>query len=185
MRRFKLALLYLVVLFFASSLSFAQFSYQATILKVSDGDTVWVLMDGRRVKLRLLGIDTPEKFKSKKLARDAQECGVSQGYIKNLGQEATHYAKSLLHKGQKVGVVVYGTGHYGRTLALIYLPDGTCYNERIVRDGYSCVYKYRGQKSKELPQDEWVRLNQLLEEARKNHVGLWGKYYNVMECLCR
>ncbi|CAD7775183.1 hypothetical protein DMNBHIDG_01076 [Candidatus Methanoperedenaceae archaeon GB37] len=45
--------------------------------------------------------------------------------------------------------------------------------------------KYRGQKSKELPQDEWVRLNQLLEEARKNHVGLWGKYYNVMECLCR
>ena len=52
-------------------------------------------------------------------------------------------------------------------------------------DGYSCVYKYRGQKSKELPQDEWVRLNQLLEEARKNHVGLWGKHYNVMECLCR
>ncbi|CAD7775187.1 hypothetical protein DMNBHIDG_01077 [Candidatus Methanoperedenaceae archaeon GB37] len=69
MRRFKLALLYLVVLFFASSLSFAQFSYQATILKVSDGDTVWVLMDGRRVKLRLLGIDTPEKFKSKKLVQ--------------------------------------------------------------------------------------------------------------------
>ena len=133
MKRLKLVLLYLVVLFFASSFSFAQFSYQATILKISDGDTIWVLMDGQRVKLRLLGIDTPEKFKSKKLARDARECGVSQGYMKNLGQEATHYARSLLHKGQKVGVVVYGTGHYGRTLALIYLPDGTCYNERIVR----------------------------------------------------
>ena len=35
MRQFKPALLYLVVLFFASSFSFAQFSYQATILKVS------------------------------------------------------------------------------------------------------------------------------------------------------
>ncbi|MCD6398951.1 MAG: thermonuclease family protein [Candidatus Aenigmarchaeota archaeon] len=142
-------------------------------------------MQGQRVKLRLLGIDTPEKFKSRKLARDARECGVSQGYMKNLGQEATHYAKSLLHKGQKVKVVVYGRGYYGRTLALIYLPDGTCYNERIVADGYACVYKYYGHKSRELPWDEWFRLNQLLEEAKKNRRGLWGKDYRVMECLCR
>ncbi|MDL1971200.1 MAG: thermonuclease family protein [Candidatus Desulfofervidaceae bacterium] len=106
------------------------------------------------------------------MARDARECSVSQGYMKNLGQEATHYAKSLLHKGQRVKVVVYGRGYYGRTLALIYLPDGTCYNERIVADGYACVYKYHGHKSRELPWEEWVKLNQLLEKAKKNRLGL-------------
>ena len=46
MKRLKLVLVYLFVLFFASSFSFAQFSYQATILKISDGDTIWVLING-------------------------------------------------------------------------------------------------------------------------------------------
>ena len=112
---------------------------------------------------------------------------IRTSYIKTTRSDKTNTFEGHVYfkAGQKVKVVIYGTGHYGRTLALIYLPDGTCYNERIVQDGYSCVYKYRGHKSKELPQDEWVRLNQLLEEARKNHVGLWRKYYNVMECLCR
>ncbi|RLE09622.1 thermonuclease family protein [Candidatus Aerophobetes bacterium] len=180
-RQLKLALLCLGVLLFASSFSFAQSSHQATILKISDGDTVWVLMDGQRVKLRLLGIDTPEKFKSKKLSRDARECGVSQGYMKNLGQEATYYAKSLLHKGQKVRVVVYGKGYYGRSLALIYLLDGTCYNEKIIKDGYACVYE----KSRELPTTIMRKFISLEQEAKRDRRGLWRSHYQILKCLCQ
>ncbi|AMM40850.1 endonuclease [Candidatus Desulfofervidus auxilii] len=163
----------------------AQQRHVATILKISDGDTIWVLMNREKVKLRLIGIDTPEKFSSKKLECEAAECQVSLGYMKSLGQMVTHYAKTLLHRGQKVKLVIYDRGYYGRALTLIYLPDGTCYNERIVADGYACVYKYRGHKSRELPWDEWFRLNQLLEEVKENRRGLWEGNYKVMECLCR
>jgi len=48
----------------------------ATVLKISNGDTIWVLMSGHKVKLRLLGIDMPEKFDFKKLDKDVRECGV-------------------------------------------------------------------------------------------------------------
>jgi len=81
MKRLKLLPLLLISLLFLTFFSFAQQAYRTTVLKISDGDTVWVLMDGQKVKLRLLSIDTPEKFKSKKLARDARECGVCQGHM--------------------------------------------------------------------------------------------------------
>ena len=137
------------------------------------------------MKLRLLGIDTPEKFSSRKLERNAAECGVRPGKVKNLGQLATHHAKSLLKVGQQVKVIIRGRGYYGRALAIIILPDGTNYNEAMVRDGYACVYKYHGHKSKELTWEEWERLNRLLEDAKRHKRGLWGVDYRLMECLCR
>jgi len=170
---------------FSSSCLFAREACQATVIRVSDGDTVWVLINGRQRKLRLLGIDTPEKFASRKLSREAAHCGVSEGYKKNLGQMATHYAKKLLTKGQKVRLVSYGRGYYGRVLGVIYLPDGTCYNEKIVEDGYACVYKYHGHKSSQLPWTEWIKLNRLLDKARRHKRGLWSVDYTVMDCLCR
>jgi len=92
-----------IALFFFSCPVFAQQSYPAIVLKITDGDTVWVLMAGQRLKLRLLGIDTPEKFASRKLDRDAERCGVPLAYMKHLGQAATHYAKNCCEreKGSK------------------------------------------------------------------------------------
>ncbi|MEA2066240.1 MAG: hypothetical protein U9O65_03965 [Thermotogota bacterium] len=70
---------------------------QATILKITDGDTFWVSIDSQKTKLRLLGIDTPEKYSGYKLKRDAADCGVSQEYMASLGKSATKYAKKLVH----------------------------------------------------------------------------------------
>jgi len=173
---FSLILIISLLPFFIHS----QQRHPATVLKISDGDTIWVSMNRQKIKLRLIGIDTPEKFSSKKLEREAAECQVSPGYMKNLGQLATAYAKRLLHKGQKVKVVIYGYGYYGRALAMIYLPDGTCYNERIVRDGYACVYE----RSEELPEEIMEKLLSLEEQARRERRGLWGTHYRVMKCLC-
>ncbi|NIA09372.1 MAG: hypothetical protein GWP10_06505, partial [Nitrospiraceae bacterium] len=72
-----------------------------------------------------------------------------------------------------------------RTLAFVILPNGTDYNEQEVADGYACVYKYHGRKSKELSEVEWERLNKLMDNARRNRLGLWGKYPGIMECLCK
>jgi len=66
----------------------------------------------------------------------------------NLGKSATKYAKRLVKVGDTVQADIRGYGYYGRALVMVYLSDGTCYNERVVQDGYACVYKYHGHKSK-------------------------------------
>jgi len=157
---------------------------KATILRIIDGDTFLVLLNGKRERIRLLGIDTPEKYWSKKLRRKAKMCGVREGKISRLGAEATKYAKGLIHKGDQIYLETRGRGYYGRILAFVYLKDGTCYNEKIVADGYACVYKYRGRKSKQLSWDEFFKLIKLLNEAKSYKRGLWGEDFKLMECLC-
>jgi len=100
------------------------------------------------------------------------------------GSPAIKFKKELLTSGEKVTVKIYGKGFYGRRLAIIILPGGINFNEKMVKDGYSCVYQYRGHKSSELPQEEWKKLNALLDQARNERRGLWERYYNIMQCLC-
>ena len=182
---FGLALLLLFAIYVPSSSALAQERWNAVVVKITDGDTVWVSVNSRRVKLRLLGIDTPEKYKGRKLRRDAARCGISQAAMVRLGREATREARTMLYRGERVRVAIYGRGYYGRTLALIYLPDGSCYNDRMVSLGYACVYRYRGHKSRELPWDEWRRLNKELKDAEISKRGLWRERFNTMRALCR
>jgi len=158
---------------------------KARVLRIIDGDTFLVLLHGKREKVRLLGIDTPEKYWSRKLKKEAIRCGVKEGRISRLGIRATKYAKSLIHKGDQIYLEVRGRGHYGRILAFVYLNDGTCYNERIIADGYACVYKYRGRKSRQLSWEEFLNLTKLLNEAKAHKRGLWKIDFEVMNCLCK
>ncbi len=174
----------IIILFCLPGLSFAG-QFKATVLKITDGDTIWVKTQGKRVKLRLLGIDTPEEYHSKKMNKDLKRCGVDYRKMRALGLTATEHAKTMLHKGQKVTIQTYGKGYYGRTLAFVILENGTNYNEQEVADGYSCVYKYRGRKSRELSQTEFDKLNSLLEQARRQRKGLWGSDFAVMQRLCK
>ena len=157
---------------------------KARVLRIIDGDTFLVLLHGKREKVRLLGIDTPEKYWSRKLKKEAIRCGVREGRISRLGVRATKYAKSLIHKGDQIYLEIRGRGHYGRILAFVYLKDGICYNERVIADGYACVYKYRGRKSRQLSWDEFSKFIKLLNVAKSYKRGLWGEDFELMECLC-
>ena len=138
-----------------------------TVKRVVDGDT-FLLSNGERV--RLLGIDTPEKFESKKLDKDIQMSGQDKKTIKKLGQLASEYVKNLV-EGKKVYLEKEPNGdekdRYGRLLRWIYLEDGTFVNGKIVKDGYAQVYeKYPVSKTEELRKYQ--------REARENNRGLWG-----------
>lgn len=140
------------------------------VIKVSDGDTVWVLLDnGRKVKIRVWGIDTPEKFSSKKLKRDAERCRVSAREMRKLGEESSRVAKRLLFK-KKVTVIPVGRGVYGRLLAKIYV-DGRDYGYEIIRRGYSCVYRKSHRKYEEA-----------YRYAVENRLGLTTN--ETFRCLC-
>ncbi len=135
--------------------------------RVVDGDT-FVLSTGEKV--RLLGIDTPEKFESKKLNKDAEISGQDKKTIKKLGNLASDYVKGFV-EGKKVRLEKEPNyddkDRYGRLLRYIYLEDGTFVNGKIVRDGYAQVYE-------KYPISKLDELRKYQREARENQRGLWG-----------
>ena len=92
-------------------------------------------------KVRLIGIDAPESKKNPKTYRDAERTGESVESIIELGKKSTAFVKNRLPVGTEVRLEldVQQRDKYGRTLAYVYLPDGTMLNELIVREGYAQV----------------------------------------------
>lgn len=105
--------------------------------RVVDGDTL-KLSGGQKV--RLLGIDTPELHESDKLLRDAARSKKDIAAIKGLGRKAADFTKSLV-EGKRVRLEydVKKRDRYGRTLAYVYLEDGTFVNAKIIEEGYAQV----------------------------------------------
>src|SRR5210317_1758734 len=95
------------------------FAGQFKVTRVSDGDTVKAQGHDIEIKVRLVGIDTPETSKKK---RDP-----GQPYSQ---QAKKHLAKLVLNK--TVDIKGYGLDRYGRVLAVISL-DGMNINLEMVR----------------------------------------------------
>jgi len=104
----------------------------ATVMHVVDGDTVRVRLDGRELTVRLIGVDTPE------LHGPDDPHGAPQPFAR----EASAFAHAQLD-GRTVRLELEPGEHldrYGRTLAYVFLPDGSCFNRTLVRQGYARVY---------------------------------------------
>ena len=137
------------------------------VKRVVDGDT-FVLENGERV--RMLGIDTPEKFQSSKLDRDVERSGEDKKTIQKLGEMASEFTKKLIDKKKVILVPepdYEDKDRYGRLLRYVYLDDGTFVNKKIVEEGYANAY--RRYKISKL--DEFIKAE---KDARENKRGLWG-----------
>lgn len=104
----------------------------ARVESVADGDTIRVRLNGERVTIRLIGVDTPE-------LHDRLDPGAPpQPYAR----EAADYTRRSL-TGREVGLE-YEPGdrrdRYGRTLAYVFLADGAFFNRDLVRYGYARAY---------------------------------------------
>ena len=129
------------------------------ITKVVDGDTFWILNEkNEKEKIRLIGVNAPE---SRKTGRKDVEC---------FGKEASDYAKKLLlNQRVRLEYDVQRTDKYGRTLAYVYLEDGTFVNDLLVKKGYAHVATYP-------PNVKYVDIFRNSEKyARKKELGLWNK----------
>jgi micrococcal nuclease len=130
-----------------------------SVTKVVDGDTFWV-DDGSSIgeKIRLIGVDAPESRRNGK-----KEIGY-------YGKEAKEYLTNLL-TGKKV-ILEFDVGRYDqyhRTLAYVYLEDGTFLNAELVKQGYAMVMTVPPNVKFA---DEFVKLQQT---ARENNNGLWNE----------
>lgn len=152
-------LLLLAMLFQLSCSNSGQDKGLHLVMRVIDGDT-FVIEDGTKKgeKIRLIGVDAPE---SRNTGRK------KVGYY---GKEAKKYLTNLL-TGESVRLEydVTRNDRYGRTLAYVYLEDGTFLNAHLVAEGYAMAMtvppnvKYA---------KEFVRLQR---EARENNKGLWAE----------
>jgi len=128
------------------------------VVKVVDGDTLSVSIDGKTQTLRLIGIDTPETVHPSKPV----EC---------FGIEASNKAKEVLNY-QSVRIEKDATqgdyDKYNRLLAYVFLKDGTNFNQMMIEEGYAYEYTYN---SVYKYQSEF---KQVEEQARTLKKGLWA-----------
>jgi micrococcal nuclease len=99
-----------------------------TVVRVVDADTL-VLENGERI--RLIGVDAPE---TRHPSKGRETCG----------QEASHFAKTLA-LGRQVKLDFdwqrYDDTRSRRTLAYVFLDDGTFLNAEIIKQGYAHAYR--------------------------------------------
>lgn len=128
------------------------------VVKVVDGDTFDVDINGKTERLRMIGIDTPETVDPRK----SVQC---------FGKEASNKAKDLL-----INNSVYlesdptqgDRDKYGRLLRYAFLPDRTNFGLFMISEGYAHEYTYR------YPYKYQFDFKQAEINARENNKGLWS-----------
>lgn len=136
----------LTILVLLSTPSFCIASeFSGRVVAILDGDTIEVLHTGKAERIRLAGIDCPEKKQP-------------------FGQRAKQAASGLSF-GQQVTVHPIDKDRYGRTLATVVLANGKNLNHELVRGGWCWWF------TRYAPDDyELEGLEQAARQARK---GLW------------
>ena len=132
------------------------------VTKVSDGDTITVVAQGRSTPVRLIGVDTPETV------APAQPIGC-------FGPRASDYTKRVLtERIVRLEIPRIGDSEdaYGRTLAYVYLDtdgDGEyehLFNEDLIKLGLARTTTFSHAHRREF--------ERLREEAEARGAGLWS-----------
>ncbi len=132
------------VLLLLATVASAADTFTGRVVKVIDGDTITLLVDGnRQVKIRLSEIDAPERRQA--FGRVSTEAPANMVFAKD------------------VRIVDHGKDKYGRTIGDVFIGD-TNVNYATVALGLAWQYR-RYSKSE--------RLAELEREARDARRGLW------------
>jgi micrococcal nuclease len=116
----------------------------ATVVRVFDGDSFLVRMDGAEQQVRLQGVDCPE-------------------HGQPFGNMAKQFTRELiLHK--RLTIESVGRDQYDRILGHPRLPDGRRLDYELVRAGMAWWYRHYSDDP---------RLGELETEARRDKRGLW------------
>lgn len=128
---------------------------ETLVVRVIDGDTIEVDLEGIITDIRLIGVDTPEPVHP----RQPDEC---------LGREASRFTTRKLN-GRLVELEfdVERLDRYGRTLAYVWVGNAM-FNEVLVEQGFAQVSTYPPNVKYE------KRFTAAQRNARAGQRGLWG-----------
>ena len=108
-----------LVLLFLISLPYRTWAWSGKVVAIADGDTITVLRDREQARIRLYGIDTPEKGQA-------------------FGKKAKQFTSDMVF-GKVVEVEPVDIDRYGRTVALVTVLQRLV-NEALVHAGCAGVY---------------------------------------------
>lgn len=119
-------------------------AWSGKCVSVSDGDTIKVMHQDKAKRIRLYGIDCPEKKQA-------------------FGKRAKQFTARMVFK-RIVNITPTTTDRYGRIIAWVYVDGDKCLNKELLKAGLAWHYK-RYSKDRDLSALEIV--------ARQNKLGLW------------
>jgi micrococcal nuclease len=127
------------------------------VIKVIDGDTIEVFIDGKIEKVRMIGINTPETVDP----RRPVQC---------YGKEASNKLKELLQ--DKIIVLEADETQdsydkYNRALRYVFLNEENI-NKKMVSEGFAFEYTYK--KPYKFQKD----FKEAERKAQENNIGLWN-----------
>ena len=142
-RGYKMVAMLLLLLLWACS-SNADTVLRGKVVSISDGDTFRLLVRGRELRVRLSGIDCPERGQA-------------------FGTRAKQFSSQMIF-GKQISVRSEGKDQYGRELGWVYLPNGRCLNHELLKAGLAWHYKkYNNDPA----------LARMEQNARLGRLGLW------------
>jgi endonuclease YncB( thermonuclease family) len=128
-----------------------------SVSRFVDGDTIEVNMNGRKERIRFIGVDTPETHKP----NTPVQC---------YGPAAAAFTKNTIgsHK-VRLASDEFSTDRdrYNRLLRYVYLDNGTFLNEKLILGGYGFYYPY-------FPFSKSKQFEAAQSAAKSTNKGLWG-----------
>jgi endonuclease YncB( thermonuclease family) len=131
---------------FIYNLAYAE-TINGTIDSVIKGDTITIISNGKKIEIRLFGIDTPEKTQA-------------------FGQTARNFTGGKASKGE-IRVEPITKDQESKIVAIVFV-NGVNLNEQIVNQGFGWVDR---QHCKESFCADWLKLE---SNAKAAHKGLWS-----------
>jgi micrococcal nuclease len=135
---------YWIGIFFCPLLATAQLS--GKVVAVTDGDTFKVLHNNMETRIRLHGIDCPEK--------DQDFSNVAKDFLADL-----IFSKVVTIDSKK-------TDRYGRTIGIFWTQDSINVNEALLKAGLAWHYKYYDKNP------DWAKLEL---QAREAKLHIWSR----------
>ena len=169
MKRFILlfSLIFIIVIIISIIFSFDN-KIKIQLVKCIDGDTAWFLIDGKKEKVRFLGIDTPESVHP-------------NGVVEDYGKAASEYTCNLLTNASSI-YLEYDINSdrydkYDRVLGWIFV-DNNNLSELLLSKGLAEVnYVYGNYKYL----DNLCNAQML---AYKNNIGIWNSNNSYQDNYC-
>lgn len=129
------------------------FTYRGTVTRVVDGDTLYVrLASGRRERVRVIGIDTPE----------AGACYAAKA---SAAARRLALSKAVLLRGDPTQDT---RDRHGRLLAYVWIPGGRDLGYQLVAGGFARVYVFR------VPFQRLAAYRSAEAGARSRSLGQWS-----------
>ncbi|MFA6532878.1 MAG: thermonuclease family protein [Patescibacteria group bacterium] len=130
------------------------------VVRVIDGDTIEI--EGK-IKVRYIGINTPEIYHDTTGKKTGEQCFAEESYLEN----------KRLVEGKTVTLVkdISDKDKYGRLLRYVYIED-LFINDYLIKNGYAKLMTIK-------PDIKYSQEFKTLEkEAKINNLGMWEKCSN-------